>query len=337
MIDGGNVTESKRTDYMFRTPSVRERDAEPQSMRAEAIAMRRLVAERGAWLSPLLHDLPVPTLTPWERTADLSKLDHNHKHREERAAREAQASTDNRRGASWSNVSGTRPASYRVESLADIRERKRKQDAKRNRKRNKDAATASLPTEDDLREAERARCQARRDRDRAARYADKAAQQADAIARIAAVAAEKAAQEAKQAAAKLTPEQRAERRRETTARASAAYVERLKADHERHEKRKAERREADRKRRAAARAVREAEKAKLKQQIADAKAAKKAAAAHLAQVTAQIAEQKRAGRRKRSDARQAELERKRLPTAKQLVAEALAARDATRRCALPSE
>jgi hypothetical protein len=46
-----------------------------QPMRAEAIAMRRQVAARGWWLSPLLHDLPIPVLTEHELTADLAKLD----------------------------------------------------------------------------------------------------------------------------------------------------------------------------------------------------------------------------------------------------------------------
>jgi hypothetical protein len=46
-----------------------------QPMRAEAIAMRRQVAARGWWLSPLLHDLPIPVLTEHELTADLAKHD----------------------------------------------------------------------------------------------------------------------------------------------------------------------------------------------------------------------------------------------------------------------
>ena len=37
----------------------------------EAIAVRRLVIARGAWLSPLLATLPMPELTPWEASCDL--------------------------------------------------------------------------------------------------------------------------------------------------------------------------------------------------------------------------------------------------------------------------
>ena len=52
-------------------------DEPAQPMRAEAIAMRRIVVEMGYWLSPLLRDHPIPVLTEFERTADLSKLDRN--------------------------------------------------------------------------------------------------------------------------------------------------------------------------------------------------------------------------------------------------------------------
>ena len=66
-------------------------DEGPNPMRAEAIAMRRIVVEQGRWLSPLLHDLPLPVLTEWERTVDLSKLDHNAKTRQLAADRAAQS------------------------------------------------------------------------------------------------------------------------------------------------------------------------------------------------------------------------------------------------------
>ena len=46
----------------------------PQPNGAEAVAMRRIVAEMGYWLSPLLKDHPVPVLTEWERTVDLTRL-----------------------------------------------------------------------------------------------------------------------------------------------------------------------------------------------------------------------------------------------------------------------
>lgn len=44
--------------------------------RLEAIAMRRIVVEMGYWLSPLLKDHPLPVLSDWERTVDLTEL-HN--------------------------------------------------------------------------------------------------------------------------------------------------------------------------------------------------------------------------------------------------------------------
>ena len=67
--------------------SRRSNDEGPQYMRAEAIAMRRLVAERGWWLSPLHRDLPVPALTEWEASVELAKVDHNHTTRERQQAK----------------------------------------------------------------------------------------------------------------------------------------------------------------------------------------------------------------------------------------------------------
>lgn len=40
--------------------------------------MRRIVAEMGFWLSPLLRDHPVPVLTEYERTVDLQRLARAH-------------------------------------------------------------------------------------------------------------------------------------------------------------------------------------------------------------------------------------------------------------------
>ena len=56
--------------------SIRHRAAydAPQPNGPEAIAMRRIVAEMGFWLSPLLKDHPVPVLTEWEATVDLTKM-----------------------------------------------------------------------------------------------------------------------------------------------------------------------------------------------------------------------------------------------------------------------
>ena len=59
-----------------RIPSQFEKDREPQPMRAEAIAMRRIVVEMGHWISPMLKNHPIPVLTAWEKTVDLANLGH---------------------------------------------------------------------------------------------------------------------------------------------------------------------------------------------------------------------------------------------------------------------
>ena len=67
--------------------SRRSNDEGPQYMRAEAIAMRRLVAERGWWLSPQFAAVPLPVLTEWEASVELAKVDHNHTTRERQQAK----------------------------------------------------------------------------------------------------------------------------------------------------------------------------------------------------------------------------------------------------------
>ena len=67
--------------------SRRSNDEGPQYMRAEAIAMRRLVAERGWWLSPQFATVPIPVLTEWEASVELAKVDHNHTTRERQQAK----------------------------------------------------------------------------------------------------------------------------------------------------------------------------------------------------------------------------------------------------------
>ena len=245
------MSEPKRTDYMFRTPSTRERDAEPARMRAEAIAMRRIVVEMGHWLSPLLRDLPLPVLSPYERTVDLSKLDHNSKHREDRAKREA-ARTGSR------GASSTRRSEYRTETYAELQARVHSQRGKRK-------PDAPLPTEADINAAEAQRCLERR-RKKKQSSSDDTTQRTDAITaisrqaqsisdaerkqiaieRIAAVAAEKARIAAERRA--MTPEERAARRKETSKRAGQAYTDRIKADPARHAEFTAKRRERERKR-----------------------------------------------------------------------------------------
>ena len=71
-------TKTTPMHHLQRSPSKAERDAmrrNPKKYCAEAIAMRRLVFEMGYWLSPFMKDAPLPVLTEWERTVDLSKLE----------------------------------------------------------------------------------------------------------------------------------------------------------------------------------------------------------------------------------------------------------------------
>jgi DNA-directed RNA polymerase subunit M/transcription elongation factor TFIIS len=54
-----------------------EQQTDAQPNRAEAIAMRRIISERGFWLSPFMKEEPLPSLTEWETTTDLVKLQRN--------------------------------------------------------------------------------------------------------------------------------------------------------------------------------------------------------------------------------------------------------------------
>ena len=67
--------------------SRRSNDEGPQYMRAEAVAMRRLVAARGWWLSPQFATVPIPVLTEWEASVELANVDHNHTTRERQQAK----------------------------------------------------------------------------------------------------------------------------------------------------------------------------------------------------------------------------------------------------------
>jgi len=57
-----------------RFPGKQEKEAAPQPHRAEAIALRRIIVERGTWLSPFMGKEPMPKLTPAEADCDLVKL-----------------------------------------------------------------------------------------------------------------------------------------------------------------------------------------------------------------------------------------------------------------------
>lgn len=243
-----------RDEYIFRVPSVREKEAAPARMRAEAIAMRRIVVEMGMWLSPLLRDHPLPVLTEWERTVDLSTLDHNHMSREAKLRR----STQQQRKGGATGANATRKTEYRIETYAEHQARKAEENRRRSKRRNgpkldpketieiatpvaasKADALARIASVAEQKAADAARIEAQRNAAaQAKREAEEAAkrltrEQRDAerkriaAERIAAFIARKAAE---RAAKELTPEQKAERRRETCRRAQEAYTARVKAD-----------------------------------------------------------------------------------------------------------
>jgi len=189
-------------------------DDGPQPMRAEAIAMRRIVAERGWWLSPLHANVPVPTVSQWEASADLSKLDHNHSARERKHRK------------------GDRHRNYATPTVLDVTI----------------GRTKTPATLDNLiaRKAHRANVE------QVAQAQGKSPAEVDreiAIARIAELAAQKAAADAAAAAAHLTEEARKARRLATTRAAQARYDAKIKADPVKAEERRREknRREAERK------------------------------------------------------------------------------------------
>lgn len=73
-----NPTKNTPMSSLQRAPSRAERESmkkNPKKYCAEAIAMRRMVVEMGYWLSPFMKDAPLPVLTEWERTVDLSTLE----------------------------------------------------------------------------------------------------------------------------------------------------------------------------------------------------------------------------------------------------------------------
>lgn len=125
-----------------RIPSKFEKDREPQPMRAEAIAMRRIVVEMGYWLSPMLKNHPIPVLTEWEKTVDLKNLGHiestrvseeNRRPRHNVLARfdVPENTTKKARG-----VDGTRKR--KIQTLQELEdERRQKEVRRRKRKKNK--------------------------------------------------------------------------------------------------------------------------------------------------------------------------------------------------------
>jgi hypothetical protein len=210
-------------------------DDGPQPMRAEAIAMRRIIAERGWWLSPLFATVPVPTVSQWEARLDLAKVDHNHATRERQHRNRSQQSTAANVLAKVDAAprhKGDRHRNYATPTVLDVTI----------------GRTKTPATLDNLqaRKAHRAKVE------QVAQAQGKSPAEVDreiAVARIAELAAQKAAADAAAAAAHLTEEARKARRLATTRAAQARYDAKIKADPVKAEERRREknRREAERK------------------------------------------------------------------------------------------
>lgn len=210
-------------------------DDGPQPMRAEAIAMRRIVAERGWWLSPLFATVPVPTASQWEARLDLAKVDHNHATRERQHRNRSQQSTAANVLAKVDAAprhKGDRHRNYATPTVLDVTIGRTKTPATLD---NLNARKAHRATVEQVAQAQ-GKSTADVDREIA-------------IARIAELAAQKAAADAAAAAAHLTEEARKARRLATTRAAQARYDAKIKADPVKAEERRQvkNRREAERK------------------------------------------------------------------------------------------
>ena len=209
--------------------SRRSNDEGPQYMRAEAIAMRRLVAERGWWLSPQFATVPLPVLTEWEASVELAKVDHNHTTRERQQAknllknRSQYQSHKRSQQSTAENVlatidtaprhKGDRHRNYATPTVLDVTIKRATNPW------GLDALQARKAHRDTIEEVAQAQGKSPAEVEREL-----------ALARITALAAEKAAADAAAAAAYLTDEARAARRVEVTRKAQAKYAARLNAD-----------------------------------------------------------------------------------------------------------
>ena len=213
-------------------------DEGPNPMRAEAIAMRRIVVEQGRWLSPLLRDHPIPVLTEWERTVDLSKLDHNAKSRQLAADRAAQSQRVLDKIDNPQLHKGERHRSVGTPTVVDVQIARTKTPATRTTLQARKARQHEV--------AELAKAQGKSPAE---------VERELALARVTAIAAQKAAEEAK-AAAKVDVEARKARRRETARAANRRYNAKCDADPVFAEQRRQKKRAAERKNYAAKKAKR---------------------------------------------------------------------------------
>ena len=209
--------------------SRRSNDEGPQFMRAEAIAMRRLVAERGWWLSPQFATVPIPVLTEWEASVELAKVDHNHTTRERQQAKNllknrtqyqshkrSQQSTAENVLATIDTAprhKGDRHRNYATPTVLDVTIKR-----------------ATNPTSIDNLQARKAHRDTIEEVAQAQGKSPAEVEREIALARVTALAAEKAAADAAAAAAYLTDEARAARRLEVTRKAQAKYAAGINAD-----------------------------------------------------------------------------------------------------------
>jgi hypothetical protein len=232
--------------------------------------MRRLVIDRGAWLSPLLATSPMPTLTEWEASCDLVAAAHTWLAHENRKGKEQERFHRNGGGR---NRSQDTPTLREVQAI---------------RRHGKKAAVALIPKVEPLALATVAPAAVPaplapveskgwvRLKDTGARHSTRKTPQArprlteeekaEAVARIAAIAAEKAAKEQEAEAKRAAVEANREARRKETAKAaniahSKRLAEKRAKDKEYNAQWKAKQRERERARTADARAAKAAEKA----------------------------------------------------------------------------
>ena len=234
--------------------SRRSNDEGPQYMRAEAIAMRRLVAERGWWLSPQFATVPLPVLTEWEASVELAKVDHNHTTRERQQAknllknRSQYQSHKRSQQSTAENVlatidtaprhKGDRHRNYATPSVLDVTIGRTKTPA------TIDTLQARKAHRDTIEEVAQAQGKSPAEVEREL-----------ALARITALAAEKAAADAAAAAAHVTAEARAARRLEVTRKAQAKYAAGINADPVKAAARREEKNRRERERKAQQRAA----------------------------------------------------------------------------------
>ena len=229
--------------------SRRSNDEGPQYMRAEAIAMRRLVAERGWWLSPQFATVPIPVLTEWEASVELAKVDHNHTTRERQQAKHllknrSQYQSAKRHRSQQSTAEnvlatidtaprhkGDRHRNYATPSVLDVT-----------------IGRATNPWGLDNLQARKAHRDTIEEVAQAQGKSPAEVEREVALARITALAAEKAA-------AHVTAEARAARRLEVTRKAQAKYAAGINADPARAAAKREEKNRRERERKAQQRAA----------------------------------------------------------------------------------